>query len=71
MRIRSFKFWTAIALALSVAALLPLFQVVVVEPAFFRLVYEDGQPAQNIRVEQAWKEYSLEFWRQAEHVWPT
>ena len=46
---------------------LPLFSVNVVPEMSFRLISEDGQPFPNARVDQSWKEYSLEFWTVAQH----
>lgn len=42
---------------------IPLFPVNVVPEWTLRLVDESGQPVPNARVDQSWKDYSLEFFR--------
>lgn len=62
------KILIAFLIVLGILLVLPLFPEVVVPQWAFRLVYENGESAKDISVEQAWKEYSLEFWRNEEHV---
>jgi hypothetical protein len=48
-----------------IALFVPVIPVNVVPEWELRLIDESGQPVPNVRVEQWWKDYSLEFWR-----WP-
>ncbi len=54
--------WIIIATAMTVVLFVPFFPVNVVPEWSLRLIGEDGQPAPNARVDQSWKDYSLEFW---------
>ncbi|MBX3289821.1 MAG: hypothetical protein KF855_10815 [Acidobacteria bacterium] len=51
-----------------VVLVLPFFPVVVVPEWKVQLVDSEGHPAPNVKVDQIWKEYSLEFWRSGENV---
>lgn len=50
-----------------ILAVIPLFDVKVVPEWSLHLIDEGGQPVSNVRVEQTWKDYSVEFWTVAQH----
>lgn len=54
--------WLILVAVFFIALFVPIFPVEVVPEWSFRLVYEDGQPVPNARVDQTWKHYSLELW---------
>jgi hypothetical protein len=55
--------WIIIPAVVVVLAFVPVFTVNVVPEWSLRLIGEDGQPVPNARVDQSWKDYSLEFFR--------
>lgn len=67
IRMRNIK-WIIIPALLAIMAFLPVFTVNVVPEWSLRLIGEDGQPVPNARVDQSWKDYSLEFWTVEQHV---
>lgn len=52
-----------VPVAILIALFVPLFPANVVPEWQLRLVDESGQPVPNVRIDQWWKDYSLEFWR--------
>jgi hypothetical protein len=46
----------------------PTVQVDLIPESSFRLAFGDGQPVSDVGLDQRWKDYSLEFWRNSEHV---
>lgn len=54
--------WLILVAILIIGLFIPVITVTVVPETSFRLIGEDGRPFPNARVEQSWKEYSLEFW---------
>ena len=67
MRMRNIK-WIIIPALLAIMAFIPVFTVNVAPEWSLRLIGEDGQPVPNARVDQSWKDYSLEFWTVEQHV---
>lgn len=55
--------WIIPVTILLVILFVPLIRVTVVPEWSLHLVDENGQPVPNARVDQSWKEYSLEFFR--------
>ncbi|MEP7147791.1 MAG: hypothetical protein ABI857_02810 [Acidobacteriota bacterium] len=53
--------WIIIALVLGFLSFVPVVTVNVVPEWSLRLVDETGEPVPNARVDQSWKDYSLEF----------
>jgi hypothetical protein len=51
-----------------VLLVIPIFNHTIVPPWTFRLIDESGQPVSGVRVQQSWKDYSLEFWKGADHT---
>ncbi len=57
--------WLILFAVVLIALFIPVIPVNVVPEWPLRLVDESGQPVSNARIDQWWKDYTLEFWR-----WP-